>query len=95
MADPSPSSLQDESPITQALKDVTAAVEKYTAIVPTNAENASVTEKAEVSDAQTAMFRETTKLLLAVRGPVDMIFSHFENVSAVPGLVPVPCLHAS
>ena len=35
----------------------------------------------EVNETHTSLVMETSKLLRTVRGPVDMVFTNFENVS--------------
>lgn len=75
-------SLQQEvAAIKQLLSSVGAAVDAYAEVAIKNVDKPSSSDAGEVGEKHTALFMETSKLLRTVRGPVDMIFSNFENVS--------------
>jgi hypothetical protein len=75
-------SLQREiAAIKQLLSSVDAAVDAYADVAIKNVGRTSISDAGEVAEKQTALFMETSKLLRTVRGPVDMVFSNFENVS--------------
>jgi hypothetical protein len=75
-------SLQQEiAAIKQLLSSVGAAVDAYADVAIKNVGRTSISDAGEVAEKQTALFMETSKLLRTVRGPVDMVFSNFENVS--------------
>jgi hypothetical protein len=66
--------------IRHALAVVSAAVDRYAEIATQNVGQTSPTDSCEVGASHTALFMETHKLLRVARGPVDMVYSHFENV---------------
>jgi hypothetical protein len=76
-------SLQQEiAAIKQLLSSVGAAVDTYADVAIKNVGGqTSISDAGEVAEKQTALVMETSKLLRTVRGPVDMVFSNFENVS--------------
>jgi hypothetical protein len=66
----------------QTLKKVSSAIDSYSEIATRNAGDTGITASGEVSEAHTALYMEAHGLLRIARGPVDMVFSHFENVSS-------------
>ena len=80
MANTAESIAQQNAPIQQALKETSALAQEYSKISSKYADATGIRESGEVSQAHTALFLQTAKLLRTVRGPVDMIYSHFENV---------------
>lgn len=71
---------QQNTAIKQALEETNALAERYSKISSRHADT-SIQEPGEIGEVHTALSLQTAKLLRTVRGPVDMIFSHFENVS--------------
>lgn len=73
MAENSDQIIQQNAAIKQQLATVIALAEQY--------EKASTQNSTkEVTSAHTALCAETHKLLRTVRGPLDSVWSHFENV---------------
>jgi hypothetical protein len=71
---------QENAAIQQALEEVRLAAEQHAQVSTKNAGKTGITESGEVSESHRELFLKSHKLMRAVRGPVDMIFSHFENV---------------
>jgi hypothetical protein len=67
--------------IKQLLSRVGAAVDVYAEVATKDVGQKSSSGPGEVSEKHTALFMETSQLLRTVRGPLDMVFSNFENVS--------------
>lgn len=65
----------------QALKDVSTAIDNYAEKAIQNVGNKSAEASGEVSELHKALFLKTSSLARTVRGPVDMLISHFEDVS--------------
>lgn len=63
------------------LSQVSTAIDHYAEIATKNVGARSIAQSGEIAEAHTALFMETNKLLRGVRGPLDMVFTHFENVS--------------
>lgn len=84
MAKSAESVTQEIAGIEQALEDVRLAAIEYAQVSSKNAGKAGMVEFGEVSNTHTALFLKTHNLLRAVRGPADMIWSHFENVRFIP-----------
>lgn len=75
---------QQNAAIREQLSLVSSLVEQYTATTAANAGNSktlTVQEHGEQSRIHTAVVQETQKLLHAIKGPVDSVYSHFENVN--------------
>lgn len=68
--------------IKKALEEVgTAANEFYKLSARQPEENDPAVGGGELTVANTVLFAKTMNLLRAVRGPVDMLLAHFQNVS--------------
>jgi hypothetical protein len=67
----------------QTLSKVSSAIDSYAEIATRNVGDKSIAASGEVNEAHTALYMEARELLTTVRGPVDMVFSHFENVSSL------------
>ncbi|KAL1966251.1 hypothetical protein VTN77DRAFT_4604 [Rasamsonia byssochlamydoides] len=72
---------QQNAAIKQQLATVIALAEQYEKLSTQNAGKSDVEGTKEVSSAHTALCTETQKLLRTVRGPLDFVWSHFENVA--------------
>lgn len=72
---------QEIAAIRQSLKEVSAAVDKYAEVATKNVSLAGTVAAGEVSEYHTALFMESHKFMRTARGPLDMVFSHTENVS--------------
>ncbi|KAI9739699.1 MAG: hypothetical protein M1834_006418 [Cirrosporium novae-zelandiae] len=81
MASPADAVAQHIAAIRKQLKHVTALVDDFAAISTKNAGNDGIVEKGEVTGSHTTLVQETHKLLNAVKGPLDTVFCHFENVA--------------
>lgn len=83
MAHNSPEAVaQQNAAMKSQLAHVSALVEDYTQISTENAgKSVSIEENGKQSAAHTAVVQETYKLLHAIKGPVDSVYSHFENVA--------------
>lgn len=78
-----PEAAADQAAVLKAaLQEATDAIDKYTKISVQNAGKTGLDHLGEVSQCQINMQASVRKLDLAVRGPVTMIFSHFENVGS-------------
>jgi hypothetical protein len=64
-----------------SLREVAAAINKYADLAVQNVENKDVTASGSVSQSHKDLLLKTNNLLRTVRGPVDMVISHLENVS--------------
>jgi hypothetical protein len=80
MANTAEAIAQQNAAIQQALKETSALAEEYAKISSKYAGASGIQESGEVSQAHTALSQQTAKLVRTVRGPVDMLFYHFENV---------------
>ncbi|KAF2494859.1 O-methyltransferase [Lophium mytilinum] len=67
--------------IQTALEGVSSLADSYKDISTKNVGKHGLKDVGEVSEARNALVMETWKLLGAVRGPVDALFEHFENMS--------------
>jgi hypothetical protein len=77
-----PEMLADEhAAIDQLLKVVQDAADRYKKVSLTHAGQGDIAGMVKAHQAQTELTVNTQKLVAAVRGPVDMIFSHQEAVS--------------
>lgn len=72
---------QEIASIKQLLSRVSAAVDTYAECAAKHVDGNSASAAGEVGEKHTALFMETSQLLRTVRGPLDMVFSNFENVS--------------
>lgn len=80
MANTPETTSEQNAAIKQVLEETNALAEKYFKISSKHA-NGGIQEPADIGEVHTALSLQTAKLLRTIRGPVDMIFSHFENVS--------------
>jgi len=64
-----------------SLTEVTAAVNEYAELAVQNVGNKDVMASGSVKQSHKDLFLKTNKLLRTVRGPVDMVTAHLENVS--------------
>jgi hypothetical protein len=71
---------QEVAALKQILAQVSAAIDNYAEIATKNVGQKSIEASGEVSDLKTVLFMETHKLMRTARGPLNMVFSHFENV---------------
>ncbi|KAL1966237.1 hypothetical protein VTN77DRAFT_4789 [Rasamsonia byssochlamydoides] len=96
-ASPEEVSLQNAA-IRQQLAHVTSLVEEYIEISTLNAgKTLTIQEHGEQSRIHTIVVQETYKLLHAIKGPLDTVFCHFENVAhtgAVRALLEMGVFHA-
>lgn len=72
---------QENAAIQEALEDVTSAAKAYAQVSSANASNTGITESGKVTQSKRSLYLKSQRLVQAVRGPVDMIFCHAENVS--------------
>lgn len=72
---------QEIAAMRHMLGKVSAAIDVYADRATKNVGQKDITAVGEVTETHTALFMETSKLLRTVRGPVDMVFTNFENVS--------------
>lgn len=80
----SPESLAQEIAIMrEQLSKVNKAIDLYESVATQNLGKKDTQSKGETSEKHVDLFMETDRLMKAVRGPVDMIFSNFENVSLI------------
>lgn len=75
---------QENASIQEALEEAFAAATAYADINIDNVGKPGISEIGDVSQAQRTLVTKANKLLQAARGPVNMIFSHFENVRTRP-----------
>jgi hypothetical protein len=71
---------QENAVIQVALEDVTSAAKAYAQVSSANASKTGITESGEVTQSKRSLYLKSQRLIQAVRGPVDMIFCHQENV---------------
>lgn len=86
MADPA--TAPDEA-IKKALADVTTAADHYSKLSARSAgQNGvlrdGVNSAGELTVSHNDLFVKAMQLVRAVRGPVDMLFAHFEHVGCAP-----------
>ena len=75
---------QQNAAIRAQLAHVTTLVEQYTSITAENAgKTLTIAENGRQSGVHTDVVRETYKLLHAIKGPLDTVFCHFENVCCI------------
>lgn len=78
----SPESLAQEiASMREQLSKVSEAIDAYESVATQNLAKKDIQSKGEISQKHVELFMETDKLVRKVRGPVDMVFSNFENVS--------------
>lgn len=71
---------QENAAIQEALEEVTAAAKAYAQVSSANAGKAGLVEAGKVTESKTSLHLKAQRLLQAVRGPVDLVTSHQENV---------------
>jgi hypothetical protein len=71
---------QEDAAIQKALEDVRLAADEFSQISSKNAGKTGTVESGQVSESHRALFMKSYSLLRTIRGPVDMIWSHFESV---------------
>jgi hypothetical protein len=74
---------QENAAIREALEDVTAAAKAYAQVSTANAGKAAIVEAGEVTASKRSLQLKSQKLLETVRGPVDMVMVHQENVRSL------------
>ena len=74
---------QQNAAIQEALEDVTAATKTYAQVFSANAGKAGIVEAGEVTASKRSLQLKSQRLLETVRGPVDMVISHQENVRSL------------
>ena len=92
------SATASDDAIKKALKDVTTAADQYAKLSErSGGDNGVVRDGVNSAGELTVSHNELSvkalQLICAIRGPVDMLFAHFENVSLhSPGLIlnPLP-----
>lgn len=78
----SPESLAQEiASMREQLSRVSEAIDAYESVATQNLAKKDIQSKGEISQKHVELFMETDRLVKKVRGPVDMVFSNFENVS--------------
>ncbi|KAF2837272.1 o-methyltransferas-like protein [Patellaria atrata CBS 101060] len=88
---------QQNAAIQASLEHFTSGVKSYSHISTQNAGKTGIQESCEVAAAHTSLVLDAVNLLRAVKGPVDMVFSHFENAAhtgAVRALLEMGVFHA-
>lgn len=85
-----PVTAQDDA-ISKALEDVTAAADRYSKLSAQSvAQNGvvrdGVNSAGRLTVSHNQLFVKAMQLVRTIRGPVDMLFAHFENVSCVVSL---------
>ncbi len=83
---------QETAAIQAALETVSAAAKEYAQVSVANAGKTGIIELGEVTEVKRTLHQKAHQLLQAVRGPVDMPFSHQENVRDFPAGNPGECL---
>lgn len=78
---------QDDA-IKEALKDVTGAADQYYKLSAQSAGQSGVlrdgvNSAGDLTVLHNQLFVKAMQLVRAIRGPVDMLFAHFENVSCI------------
>lgn len=77
-----PESLAQEiAAMREQLSKVSKAIDVYESVATGNLDKEDTQSKGEISQKHVELFVETDRLMKKVRGPVDMVFSNFENVS--------------
>ncbi len=71
---------QQNAKIAEVLQRVSKASDIFTDVASKNAGLTGLEVSGAVSEAKTTLVMETQKLLSTVRGPLDSVFVHFENV---------------
>ncbi|KAG4027317.1 hypothetical protein MFRU_031g00650 [Monilinia fructicola] len=75
-----PESLAQEiASMRERLSKVSKAVDIYESVATQNLAKKDIKSKGETGETHVNLFMETDSLMKAVRGPVDMVFSNFEN----------------
>ncbi|TGO27260.1 hypothetical protein BPAE_0045g00590 [Botrytis paeoniae] len=76
----SPESLAQEiASMREQLSKVSEAIDAYESVATQNLAKKDIQSKGEISQKHVELFMETDRLVRKVRGPVDMVFSNFEN----------------
>lgn len=78
---------QEVAAMKHMLSRVSDAIDAYADIATINVGQKNPTALGEVNESHTALVMETSKLLRTIRGPADMVFSNFENVSVLCGVI--------
>lgn len=71
---------QEIASLKRMLASVSEAIDSYAEIATKNVGKKDLEALGEVSESHTSLFMVANELLRTVRGPLDMVFSHFENV---------------
>ncbi len=74
---------QQNASITEALQKVSEAADVFANVASKNAGLTGLEPSGTVSEAKTTLVMETQKLLSTIRGPLDSVFVHFENVCSI------------
>lgn len=75
-----PESLAQEiAAMREQLSKVSKAIDVYESVATGNLDKKDTQSKGEISQKHVELFVETDRLMKKVRGPVDMVFSNFEN----------------
>ncbi|CAD6445816.1 f8921658-439b-4469-aae0-2ac0945003d8 [Sclerotinia trifoliorum] len=75
-----PESLAQEiAAMREQLNKVSKAINAYESVATGNFDKKDTQSKGEISQKHVELFMETDRLMKKVRGPVDMVFSNFEN----------------
>jgi hypothetical protein len=74
---------QENAAIQEALEEVTAASKAYAQVSSANAGKAGLIEAGKVTESKLSLHLKAQRLLQAVRGPVDLVTSHQENVRSL------------
>jgi len=82
------SATAQDNAVKEALKDVTAAADQYYKLSAQSAgqngvRRDGVNSAGELTVSHNQLFVKAMQLVRAIRGPVDMLFAHFENVSCI------------
>ncbi|KAF7870251.1 uncharacterized protein EAF02_009441 [Botrytis sinoallii] len=76
----SPESLAQEiASMREQLSKVSEAIDTYESVATRNLAKKDIQSKGEISQKHVELFMETDRLVRKARGPVDMVFSNFEN----------------
>ncbi|ESZ91778.1 hypothetical protein SBOR_7848 [Sclerotinia borealis F-4128] len=70
---------QEIATMREQLSKVSQAIDIYETVATRNLIREDIKSKGETSEKHVKLFMETDRLMKAVRGPVDMVFSNFEN----------------
>lgn len=71
---------QEIAAMKDMLSKVNTAIDVYAETATRNLERKDIKSSGEASEKHVDLFMATSKLMRTVRGPVDMVFSNFENV---------------